>query len=297
MSSELPFLSSDNEANDRPPFSVERFRTPKLSRFSFNEFRVLECISGGADGVVYLAEFDQREPVALKIFYHNHRRDEGEYYTDIRDNKELEGVTCYWAFERECINAALLKMITGSIERSKASGEPIYLKKAIETRDDAIKNLEAFSDEGRLSREDHQGEDLIEFTLNPRLKRCLGWVEFEPDAFEDEAELAPGHKLHHLQDHDPGNIFGIVHEWIPSGQLDKEVIRAHLDFFHITGFATLGWFFDRNWQGNGILVDYSDIIAPVEGLLGWDAENYKLDHRDCIRSLGYHFERLAELGQ
>ncbi|KAI1074853.1 hypothetical protein F5B20DRAFT_562058 [Whalleya microplaca] len=275
MSSDLPFLSTDNQTYDKHSFSRDNFKAPKLSRFSFNEYHILKCISWGADGVVYSASFDGQKQVALKIFHHNHRREEGQPYTI--DSKGL--VTEYWAFERECINAGLLKMIAASIEHSKSSGEPIYLKKDPTTREDAVNNLEAFSDEGRLLKEDFQEGDLMAFKSNAKITDCLGWVEFDPTSFEN-ATAWVDHGIRLGQRPDPGPIFGIVYEWVSTEKLEKEIARSQLEFFHITGFS-MRWFYPQNWLGNGILVDFSDIIPPFEGL-GWDDAEYRLYRKSCI---------------
>ncbi|KAI8673168.1 hypothetical protein NCS56_00782200 [Fusarium sp. Ph1] len=198
MSSPTPFTSPDLK-NGGPLLSWKDFKRPRLRRFSPpSNFQLQEYLGGGEDGFVFKTQADEQTLMAVKIFYHN------------RQPEPIYGIGRYWAFERECINCALLDMIGASLRQAKTTGSPIHLRPNPTKYKHAIRNLFAFSDEGARH--------------NAALKRA--WVHQDID------------------DNQP--YFAIVYSFVPEAKLEAETIISQLEFFHITGFYNVSFNF-TNW--------------------------------------------------
>lgn len=152
-------------------------------------------------------------------------------------------------------------MIGASITRSKMSGQPIYLNLRPTTFARAVQNFKAFSDEGRVSETSPLPENFEPFVSDATINECLGWAEFERQSIIKA--LGPIRKSlgHDLPE--SGKIFGIAYQFVPEGSLEVESILSQADFFHTIGFSISDFRVD-NWRGKGTLVDFSDIISPLE---------------------------------
>ncbi|KPM34267.1 hypothetical protein AK830_g12308 [Neonectria ditissima] len=225
-----------------------------------SDFRLREYLGQGEDGFVFKAQIDGQNPVAVKIFLHN------------RKPEPIYGVGRYWAFERECLNCALLEMIDASLHRARTTKRPIYLFPKPKTRMQALRNLFAFSDEAgeKGSPPDH----FEPFAPDVRVNDCFGWTELSGSTIN--AALS---KARVPMDIDNGErYFAIVYAFVPKGRLEGGAILSQLDFFHIAGFYSVP-FNLTNWLGTGVLVDFSDIVSPFADRYDWD------EHSACVRRL------------
>lgn len=69
--------------------------------------------------------------------------------------------------------------------------------------------------------------------------------------------------------------FCIIYAFVPKGNIDIDVIVSQLDFFHIVGFYNVP-FNPTNWRGEGVLVDFSDIVSPFAHELHWGRNSYAM---------------------
>lgn len=190
------------------------------------------------------------------------------------DNAAPEG-TSLWAVQRECHNAALLQMIQTAVGKSD---ETIYLHPEPKTREDAIGNLYAFSDEGRRTQEFRDIPGAVQYTSIPRLRECYGWTKIR------------GRELHNLpRDLRPPSVvidevsreirrteeyYAIVYEFFPEEQrpLDMAIVQYQLDFYWRAGFCLAIYLKPENWKHPGVLIDMADLICPWHA--GWFPSNY-----------------------
>lgn len=66
--------------------------------------------------------------------------------------------------------------------------------------------------------------------------------------------------------------FCIVYAFVPGKRLRADTILSQMDFFHAVGFDIVP-FNPANWRGEGVLIDFSDIISPFFHL-DWDNARY-----------------------
>lgn len=167
----------------------------------------------------------------------------------------------HWAFERECINAALLEMISTSIKRSRSSEHQVYLHPMPTTRSHAMQNLKAFSDEGSMLRSGPPPEDSQPFIEDVAINGCLGWVEYD---MEDIIEaIKPFRPSIRCELPTTESVFAIAYPFVPKETLEKETMISQANFFHLVGF-NIHEIKAPNWRGKGKLVDFSDLISPFE---------------------------------
>jgi hypothetical protein len=63
---------------------------------------------------------------------------------------------------------------------------------------------------------------------------------------------------------DPSSDFyAIIYDFVPPSKLELGVVQTQLDFFYIIGFSVESLKAD-NWEGKGLLVDFSDILSPLD---------------------------------
>ncbi|KAH8909999.1 hypothetical protein BR93DRAFT_445142 [Coniochaeta sp. PMI_546] len=132
MSPTLPFLSEQPNIGD-PSLRWADFEHAKLRRFpSEYDFQLQNhYLGGGIDGFVFKAKINGQPTAAVKIFPHN------------RQPLPVDGVGIYWAFERECVNCALLQMIDASLRRAADTEQAIHLVPKPTTKAEALRNLRA----------------------------------------------------------------------------------------------------------------------------------------------------------
>lgn len=246
----------------------------------------MEYLGSGVDGIATKIKVDGfEEPLVLKLVssYHDvyiiHRATKREQFFHREKPGDDPYHTSYFPFKRECVNAALLELITTSSRRATASGRPIYVNPDPKTRSEAIQNLRAFSTDDvnygttiletktELVREFPGNED--DSIAIKNINGCLGWVEVD---LSDAMKML-GPLPFDLKGQLPQNkAFGLVYRFVPDqGPIDKKYILRQTNLFHITGFHILD-FKGNNWRGEGVLVDFSDIVAPWES--AWQDLDY-----------------------
>ncbi|KAI8725733.1 hypothetical protein NCS52_00145100 [Fusarium sp. LHS14.1] len=255
MSSPTSFTSPDLKKGS-PPLSWKDFKRPRLRRFSPpSDLQLQEYLGGGEDGFVFKTQADEQTLMAVKIFYHN------------RQPEPIYGIGRYWAFERECINCALLDMIGASMRRAKITGNPIHLRPSPTKHKHAIRNLFAFSDEGFAK--SPPPEHFMPFEPSVEINHCYGWTELSGRDINAALKRA---RVHQDIDDDQ-TYFAIVYSFVPKAKLEAETIISQLEFFHITGFYNVSFNF-TNWLGAGVLVDFCDIVHPFAHELEWSEHWY-----------------------
>ena len=182
----------------------------------------------------------------------------------------MNGIERYWAFQRECVNCALLEMIDVSLRHGLETNRPIYLLPRPTTKDQALRNLRAFSDEGKMN-ELERPSFFEPYVPSIRVNTCLGWTVVKGSSINRALERA---KI--LEDVDNNHIyFAIVYHFVPKAELNADAILSQSDHFHITGFCNMP-FNKANWLGDGVLVDFSDIVSPFADEREWDKQRYAM---------------------
>jgi hypothetical protein len=138
---------------------------------------------------------------------------------------------------------------------------PVLVKTNPQSRRDAVKNLQSFSDEGRAGSETIV-EDASPFPPYPPITRCYGWLKID-------TEKLPRRFHRYLQIQRPrgyravGVHYAMVYEYVPNtGEQDPDVIQAQLDTFYLAGFALNEIKLD-NWL-QGKLVNFCDLSSLVD---------------------------------
>ena len=183
----------------------------------------------------------------------------------------------YWAVQRESHNVALLQLIQASVETSE---ETNYLKPDPRTKDDAIINLFAFSQEGRKEKPSEALSDRIAISSMPRLRECFGWIKVSGRELHSlPRDLRPSTMRLNRKTREMREIliskeyYAIVYEYIPQDipPLDNEAVQSGLDFLWLGGFC-FGNTRPENWVG-GILLDMADFACPWSP--GWARAAYR----------------------
>lgn len=159
---------------------------------------------------------------------------------------------------------------------------PVRILPVPEDRIEARSNLMAFCDEQRAKQKLHDmGEDEIQVTSMPRLRRCYGWMRVTSaqlhakiprrrwPEYIDAGEWARGPENNR-------DYLAMVYEYIEDGENIPEKMQETIDFLHDTGFHYTICTMLRNWK-NSMLIDFSDIIHV--GGNGWcDVRDLKAIH-------------------
>ncbi|EWY79263.1 hypothetical protein FOYG_17559 [Fusarium oxysporum NRRL 32931] len=279
---EIPsFISQDPKEGD-PAITWDAFERPKLRKF-YGDIVLDRYIGGGMDGIVIKARDKHRgRSVAVKVFYFNnqpppidarpalsisnHMDSQNPLRKKQCQAQHYKGAPRYWAFQRECINIALLEKIDASLRLAEKSGREILLNLEPTTAREAYRNLKSFSTES-CDREP-EADKLKPFRPNVRINPCYGWTQLsraainarfqEPSAFQDEEQY-----------------FAIVYDFVLEGQLEAKNVINQLNYFHITGFLNVQLNLE-NWLSTGVLVDFSDIVPLHTGWKWWR----KIEYRD-----------------
>lgn len=138
----------------------------------------------------------------------------------------------------------------------------VKIKKGPKTYNDALRNLYAFSDEGRQSLRMRSRRDVTDLPPFPPLPACYGWMQVQRDQLP---QLNP--PVYKEVDGSLDWHWAIVFEFVPGIRQDLVIGQAHLDFFYAVGFALEAYKPD-NWHG-GRLIDLNDICSPLSR--GWRA--------------------------
>ncbi|KAL2019473.1 hypothetical protein VTK56DRAFT_9589 [Thermocarpiscus australiensis] len=193
----------------------------------------------GLDGIVFKASIGD-DVYAIKVFWH-----------------ARPPSYSYWSFPRECHVVAMLDKIKWVLEHADG---PIMVNANPKTVADAVKNLRAFSDEGRAKPEIF--EDATPVPPFPPITRCFGWMQLD-------SEKLP-RRFHRYLEHEfprgfqgVGAHYAMVYEYVPdTGETDPSVIQAQFDFFYLAGFS-LHDIKPDNWR-QGKLVDFCDLATLVD---------------------------------
>lgn len=187
-------------------------------------------------------------------------------------------------------------MMKAAIQRATECGQPIYVNPEPKIIDDAVANLEAFAGDclveecpARLNREP--------LDVNTKIIDCFGWTQLpRGDVFTALSHASKrrdqfpqeGRAYADLDENE--SCFAIVYSFVPEEKLDADVVQRQLDFFHVAGF-NLAPFRERNWRGEGILVDISDLIPP-HGRGWWRQGDYqRMNVRGYISDLEERYVR------
>lgn len=167
-------------------------------------------------------------------------------------------------------------MIQASIAVA-ASDKPIYLRPRPENRHQALENLFACSQEGRLEKRFQNLPDRVCLSSTPRIRECFGWMQFSsqelsslPRDLRAGMITIDGQKRYLSPEKE---YYAIVYEYIPNDMppLDDAATQEALDFFWLSGFT----FIDvrpENWLG-GIVLDMACFVSPVSRR--WSADDYE----------------------
>ncbi|KAK3363943.1 hypothetical protein B0T25DRAFT_418272, partial [Lasiosphaeria hispida] len=235
------------------------FKHPALRRCRFDPETIKWCglVGDGDEGCVFKVQFGDEGPFAVKIFWNS--------------VPQPGGIGPYWPFQYECRNAAILDQM-----RSAVADVPVTIHRDPLTRDEALRNIWAFSTEGRAHRKtkeekrkkqaegsagenDVSGSDKkITISSLPDIPICHGWLKFD-------AAKIPWPYTTYQRCRDPVDMamqdrYAIVYDYVSSGKVDIEVAQAQFDFFYRTGFAMMPHR-ESNWR-QGRLVDFGDLL-PV----------------------------------
>ncbi|SPQ26260.1 bce21ee6-5e8b-4ec3-aefc-9edd551823b1 [Thermothielavioides terrestris] len=222
-----------------PKTTAADFEMPRLRRCPFDQdSMVFEArLGGGLDGYVWKVRFGAQEPhqgpFALKVFW---------------DAEPVDFPT-YYAPQRECQNAALLQMMQTAVEQANAAGRPILVNAKPTTRDDAVANLAAFSDEARLKQQPSPADGssvtppgLCQISTMPRMKKCYGWLTIHGSAFRELHRSVRPPLVHvdrkikrHLAPDQ--EYIAILYEYVEEGENDPDTMQKAMDFFWLAGFS------------------------------------------------------------
>jgi hypothetical protein len=188
-----------------------------------------------------------RSLTTLNQYFHN------EQPEPIRGTRRL------FPFERECLNCAILELISTSLREAAANDKPIFLHPRPKTRRDAIRNLRAFSsDYGERYRSDPpEGFEAVVPTV--RINDCLGWMQLDGDL---ASAVFRRLRVDHRDLTKLPWYFAMVYKFVPPGVHQEDMIRSQYDFFYLAGFVCAPYKRD-NWRGSGILVDFADLQLPL----------------------------------
>ncbi len=159
------------------------------------------------------------------------------------------------------------------------------------THAQAIQNLMAFSEDGSApDTESSSPGDLIPFAMDVAITGCLGWAEFEGRRSID----ALGPSRHNLGYDLPQSkrFFGNFYQLVPEETLEKATILSQTDFFHVVGFS-ITEFAPSNWRGKGTLVDFSDIISPIQPYY-WGDGVYPSYYKSFAKRVQIGLDRVEE---
>jgi hypothetical protein len=186
----------------------------------------------------------------------------------------------YWAFERECINRALLDMTAASLRQATEAGRRVYLLPTPETLSDARTNLRAFCEEAATR---PQPKGFIPFNSNTQPVGCLGWTELKGSKINRAFSRRRVTDRQYMVDDMmyPAIVYQFVAE---EGVPDIDNVVSQTDYFHLLGFMNVP-FNGRNWLGKGVLVDFSDIVPHHLAYEWWRPAVYARQQAGWARSV------------
>ena len=170
-------------------------------------------------------------------------------------------------------------MTETSLRRAATARDPIYLELAPTTWDEALRNLHAFSDEGRISRSDSIPDGFSPFQSDVHTNPCLGWTEFRGVDVNNHIKRTRAQTPADFKSDE--TYYAIVYAYVSGRELEPDKMVEQLEYFHITGFLNIR-FNPNNWLGSGVLVDFCDIVSLFERW--WMHPDYRLGKELCSAS-------------
>ncbi|KAM4057190.1 hypothetical protein HRG_004030 [Hirsutella rhossiliensis] len=265
---QVPFL--DDSLMGGPLYcTLKDFELPCLRQCAFEPSTIAweDKLGGGLDGYVWKVRFGEMGPFALKVFWDT---DPPDFYH-------------YYAAQRECQNASLFQMMEVAIAQAAAESKPIQVYADPRTQSEALDNLYAFSDEGRLTRSSRRSFMTVSVTSMPRMRKCFGWLRLSGDVFhalplELKAPSFTISKIQRSMSFDKEYI-ALVYEFIEEGRNDEAVVEEVDRFFWLAGFSHTLSPSIKNWK-SGVLVDLADMVHA--GGYGWKKQLYGPRTADMI---------------
>ncbi|KAK7414171.1 hypothetical protein QQX98_006957 [Neonectria punicea] len=190
-----------------PPCTAQDFELPRLRHCTFDLSTITweDRLGGGLDGYVW--KFWDADP---PDFHH------------------------YYAAQRECQNAATFQMMEAVIAQAAITSTPIRVHTNPQTQDEALDNLFAFSDEGRLAQSDPGSAETVPIVSMPRTRECFGWRLSGNTVYSLPLNLkAPSFTISKIQRSMPSNrnYVALVYEYIEEGDNDEAVVEDVDPFF------------------------------------------------------------------
>lgn len=191
--------------NNPPDCSRAAFKLPRLRRCAFDigSMAITGQINldpemdesrydGGFDGYNWKIKFGSSGPFVLKVVRaQSPDLNRIPLITNVSISSGIQTAPkapYHFALQRECQNAAVLQLMRAAIAKDDATSGPILVNSGLPwTRDEALRNLFAFSDEKRLKnklREDTSGKTRV--TSMPRTRQCYGWVKIRGQDLWDQ---------------------------------------------------------------------------------------------------------------
>lgn len=156
--------------------------------------------------------------------------------------------------------------------------DSIWLNPDPRTFPDAIRNLHAFSDEGRERKLFRDIPGAVNYTSTLRARKCFGWTTVRgEDLYALRRDIRP-HEVHldgiARSISSTQSYHAILYELIPDNPdaPSLDALQSQLDFFWLCGFCMVP-LRSANWKGPGILLDLADLICPWHA--AWFASRYK----------------------
>ena len=158
-------------------------------------------------------------------------------------------------------------MMEVAIAQAAIESTPIRVHANPQTQNEALNNLYAFSDEGRLAQCYPDNSKTVSIMSMPRTKKCLGWLRLSGDMLRRlPSELrAPSFKISKVQRSisSDKDYIALVYEYVKEGENDEAVVEDVDRFFWLAGFGHTISPSAKNWK-SGVLIDLADIVH-----VGW----------------------------
>ncbi|POR32212.1 Uncharacterized protein TPAR_07593 [Tolypocladium paradoxum] len=257
-----PFLD-ESWMDGQPCCSAASFLVPRLRQCTFKlatiKWKTVKKIDGGLDGYLWRVYFGKDGPYVLKVFWDDVPPDFEHYY----------------AVQRESQNAALLQMIEAAVQRAADRSTPIVVSANPETKDEALANLLAFSDEGSQMSAPAEGDEAEAISSTPRMTKCHGWLKLSGQVFLQmpprmRAPTVQVDKITRNMSPDKEYI-AIVYEYVDDVANHPRVVEEVDRFLWLVGFSHADSPAAKNWRSS-VLVDHSDIVHPRG--FGWSRKLY-----------------------
>ena len=167
-------------------------------------------------------------------------------------------------------------MMQAALSPDSAELGPILVDPSPSTKEAALANLLAFSNEVRLQQSTPFDSSLSPVKSIPRLRQCYGWLQLTGDdllRLLPRRLYPPEYDVSKIKRYiDPDVCYtAVVYEFVEEARNNRKVVQEVLDFFWRVGFSHVLIPMACNWK-SGVLVDLSDIIYPKG--YGWSVKRF-----------------------